>query len=353
MSKLGFDYNILAVFGSQSTGKSTLLNRLFATRFDVMSDAERRQTTKGIWCAKDPERPLLIMDVEGADGRERGEQQDFERKTALFCISVAEVVIVNMWEHQVGLYQGANMGLLKTVFEVNLQLFQQRGSPKTLLFFVIRDYIGVTPFANLRRTLEEDLKKLWGTINKPKGLENTRITDFFDLDFTPLAHKYNKPEDFEEDCKKLALRFRSKEDSGYLFQPEYHKHIPADGFPKYAEDVWATIVSNRDLDLPTQQELLAQFRCDEIMSQVWSEDFVAGIKSVQEAVEKGQVVSELGKQIGGLRAGCLGGFGLVPFQITPSFNRFRPTRSQTSSTKTPKDTSVKFTIRRGPSLRAR
>ena len=28
-----------------------------------------------------------------------------------------------MWEHQVGLYQGANMALLKTVFEVNLGLF--------------------------------------------------------------------------------------------------------------------------------------------------------------------------------------------------------------------------------------
>lgn len=26
-------------------------------------------------------------------------------------------------EHQIGLYQGANMGLLKTVFEVNLGLF--------------------------------------------------------------------------------------------------------------------------------------------------------------------------------------------------------------------------------------
>jgi protein SEY1 len=31
-----------------------------------------------------------------------------------------------MWEHQVGLYQGANMGLLKTVFEVNLTLFGKR-----------------------------------------------------------------------------------------------------------------------------------------------------------------------------------------------------------------------------------
>lgn len=34
--------------------------------------------------------------------------------------------LLNGWvyrEHQIGLYQGANMGLLKTVFEVNLGLF--------------------------------------------------------------------------------------------------------------------------------------------------------------------------------------------------------------------------------------
>ena len=34
--------------------------------------------------------------------------------------------ITNIWENMVGLYNGANMGLLKTVFEVNLQLFQQK-----------------------------------------------------------------------------------------------------------------------------------------------------------------------------------------------------------------------------------
>ena len=60
----GLDYNVVSVFGSQSTGKSslyllyllcifiyvfkgTLLNRLFGTTFDVMNEAQRRQTTKG------------------------------------------------------------------------------------------------------------------------------------------------------------------------------------------------------------------------------------------------------------------------------------------------------------------
>lgn len=132
----GFNYHLISVFGSQSTGKSTLLNQLFGTQFSVMSEMERRQTTKGIWLSKNKKQGesttadgsrmadnILVMDVEGTDGRERGEDQDFERKSALFALATSEVLIVNIWEHQVGLYQGANMGLLKTVFEVNLQLF--------------------------------------------------------------------------------------------------------------------------------------------------------------------------------------------------------------------------------------
>lgn len=90
---------------------------------------------------------VMVMDVEGTDGRERGEDQvhftiwcwilacastddiviqDFERKSALFSLASSEILIVNLWEHQVGLYQGANMGLLKTVFEVNLGLFGKK-----------------------------------------------------------------------------------------------------------------------------------------------------------------------------------------------------------------------------------
>ena len=147
------------MLGSQSTGKSTLLNRLFGTNFDVMDDRARQQTTKGIWLCRGMDRNVLVMDVEGTDGRERGEDQDFERKSALFSLATAECVIVNMWENQVGLFQGANMGLLKTVLDVNLTLFQvgraRAGAPKekTLLLFVIRDYIGTTPLANLESTI--------------------------------------------------------------------------------------------------------------------------------------------------------------------------------------------------------
>lgn len=59
--------------------------------------------------------------------------QDFERKSALFSLASSEVLLINIWEHQVGLYQGANMGLLKTVFEVNLGLFGQAKTSCVLL----------------------------------------------------------------------------------------------------------------------------------------------------------------------------------------------------------------------------
>jgi hypothetical protein len=263
---------------------------------------------------------ILVMDVEGTDGRERGEDQDFERKSALFALATSEVLIVNIWEHQVGLYQGANMGLLKTVFEVNLQLFLKdkqyapfpsscdkpltclRSNPRSLLFFVIRDHLGTTPLANLRNTLIADLTNIWTTLSKPAGLEKSRIEDYFDFAFAALPHKILQPEKFLTEVDKLGTRFRSghrtsrqngfneHEFEGGIFLPEYHRRIPADGFSVYAEGVWDQIVNNKDLDLPTQQELLAQFRCDEISREVL-EAFDVAITPLEE------------KQADGIRTG--------------------------------------------------
>ena len=259
-----------------------------------MSEVERRQTTKGIWISKNRNDRgsedtkiadnVLVMDVEGTDGRERGEDQDFERKAALFALATSEVLIVNIWEHQVGLYQGANMGLLKVVFEVNLELFlkdkESKSSPRSLLFFVIRDHLGTTPLTNLRNTLKQDLTRIWSGLSKPSGMEKSRIEDYFDFAFAALPHKILQPERFVSEVTKLGSRFReghrdprrdplrNDQEQAPVFLPEYHRRIPADGFSHYAEGIWDQIVNNKDLDLPTQQELLAQFRCDEISREV-------------------------------------------------------------------------------------
>ncbi|KAI2778890.1 root hair defective 3 GTP-binding protein [Daldinia loculata] len=328
----GFNYHLISVFGSQSTGKSTLLNYLFGTEFNVMSEVERRQTTKGIWMSKNKRGSMadniLVMDVEGTDGRERGEDQDFERKSALFALATSEVLIVNVWEHQVGLYQGANMGLLKTVFEVNLQLFlkDKQSTPRSLLFFVIRDHIGHTPLSNLRNTLIQDLTKIWSSISKPAGLEGANIEDYFDFAFAALPHKILQPDKFEAEVKNLGGRFvtgsrnsknqlehSEQELEGGVFLPEYHRRIPADGFSHYANGIWDQIVHNKDLDLPTQQELLAQFRCDEISREVLVafDEAITPLEEQQaESARSGRpiVLPDLGKIGSSTREKCVKSF---------------------------------------------
>lgn len=267
---------------------------------------------------------ILVMDVEGTDGRERGEDQDFERKSALFALATSEVLIVNIWEHQVGLYQGANMGLLKTVFEVNLQLFlkDKQSQTRSLLFFVIRDHIGTTPLSNLRNTLVQDLTKIWSSISKPPGLENSSIEDYFDFAFAALPHKILQPDKFITEVQNLGARFatghrasqdQDQEFSGGVFLPEYHRRIPADGLSMYAEGVWDQIVHNKDLDLPTQQELLAQFRCDEISREVLVafDSVIVPLEEQQaEATRLGRttVLPDLGAAGAGAREKCLKAF---------------------------------------------
>ncbi|KIP06964.1 hypothetical protein PHLGIDRAFT_90150 [Phlebiopsis gigantea 11061_1 CR5-6] len=304
----GFDYDMVAVFGSQSTGKSTLLNRLFGTDFDVMDETRRQQTTKGIWMCRGKGMNVMVMDVEGTDGRERGEDQDFERKSALFSLASSEVLIVNLWEHQVGLYQGANMGLLKTVFEVNLGLFGKKTpdgrNPRTLLLFVIRDHIGTTPLANLQATLTADMQKIWESLSKPPELQDRQLSDYFDLSFAALPHKVLAADKFEFEVQELRKRFMEKTRDDYVFKPAYHKRIPADGVAFYMEGIWEQVQTNKDLDLPTQQELLAQFRCDEISAVALSE-FIEQAKPQRRPIESGKVVEGLGSMMRSWRTGAL------------------------------------------------
>lgn len=181
---------------------------------------------------------------------------------------------------------------------VEVLTHETRSQTRSLLFFVIRDHIGNTPLANLRDTLIQDLTRIWSTISKPQGLENSKIEDYFDFAFAALPHKILQPDKFVEEVDKLSTRFtaghRSAKDQEYVggvFLPEYHRRIPADGLSIYAEGVWDQIVHNKDLDLPTQQELLAQFRCDEI-----SREVLVGFDSVIVPLEEQQAeATRLGK----------------------------------------------------------
>ena len=73
---LNKEYQTLAIIGCQSSGKSTLLNHIFSTDFEVMDESKGRgQTTQGIWSAVNKEFNTIIFDVEGTDAKERGDNR--------------------------------------------------------------------------------------------------------------------------------------------------------------------------------------------------------------------------------------------------------------------------------------
>ena len=94
----------------------------FGTGFSEMDALSgRQQTTRGIWMAQSPkvQSPnTLILDLEGSDGRERGEDDNsFERQSSLFALATADILLVNMWAKDVGREAGAGKPLLKTIFQ--------------------------------------------------------------------------------------------------------------------------------------------------------------------------------------------------------------------------------------------
>jgi hypothetical protein len=93
----------------------------------------------------------------------------------------------------------------------------------------------------------------------------------------------------------LKARFLDEDNPNYLLKTKYHKGIPADGFSVFAESIWEKICHNRDLDLPTQQQLLAQFRCDEIAKSVY-ESFLKSVEKLKSGLGKGKVYLEFGSE---------------------------------------------------------
>lgn len=311
----GFDYHVASILGAQSSGKSTLLNMLFGTRFNTMDEASGRyQVTQGVWLGLDPAARIIVLDLEGTDSRERGEGAvNFERKIALFALALSEVLIVNVWAQDVGRYNAANMDLLKTVMELDLQLFfgtsdsspkasvnqsspsddntpiSQQRMHKTRLLFVLRDHVS-SPFEALCATLRTDVENIWSTISKPESAADIPLTHFFDLDFFALPHKILMAPAFEEQGSELRRRFKD----GEIFEEEYHSGIASDGFSEYANAVWETIRANRELDIPTQKEMLAHVRCEQIAKEAL-EGFETEIADVTTALqgEDAHVVPDL------------------------------------------------------------
>ncbi|CAL5375945.1 unnamed protein product [Camellia sinensis] len=299
-----FSYQIHGLLKLSQMGKSTLLNHLFGTNFREMDAFRgRSQTTKGIWLAKCAgiEPGTLVMDLEGTDGRERGEDDTaFEKQSALFALAVSDIVLINMWCHDIGREQAANKPLLKTVFQVMMRLFSPR---KTTLMFVIRDKTR-TPLENLEPVLREDIQKIWDSVPKPQAHKETPLSEFFNVEVVALSSYEEKEEQFKEQVASLRQRFFHSIAPGGL-AGDRRVVVPASGFCFSAQQIWKIIKENKDLDLPAHKVMVATVRCEEIANEKLS-SFAGNEEWCQldEAVQTRPVLG-FGKKLSSIIDTCL------------------------------------------------
>ncbi|GAB2225509.1 hypothetical protein Droror1_Dr00006304 [Drosera rotundifolia] len=263
MNEWGISYSVISIMGPQSSGKSTLLNHLCGTKFRVMdADEGGNQTTQGIWLANGigMERHTLVMDLEGTDGNERGEDDTaFESRSALFALAVSDVLLVNMWCTEVGRCRAGNIPLLRTVFEVMLQLSIPR---KPTLMFVLRDQTK-SPLEKLDRRLRQDIEKLWNSIH-----QDAPLTNFFNVEVEALISFELCEEQFEEQVANLRHKISNSIASGAHGGDQ--GAIDASSFSFSAREMWEQIKANNDLDLPALRVLVATVRCEEIANNMFT-----------------------------------------------------------------------------------
>ncbi|ONI15561.1 hypothetical protein PRUPE_3G049700 [Prunus persica] len=275
---------------------STLLNHLFHTNFKEMDAFRgRSQTTKGIWVAKCPTiHPFtLVMDMEGTDGKERGEDTAFEKQTTLFALAVADVVLINIWCHDIGREHASNKPLLNTVFQVMMRLF---GPRKTTLIFVIRDKTK-TPLENLESELRNDIQKIWASAPKPEAHKETPLSEFFNVEVVALSNYEEKEDAFKAEVAGMRQKFIHNELAG-----DRQAVVPASGFSLSLQEIWEKIKKNRDLDIPSIKVLVATVRCEEIANEKYSA-FAANEELKVISVHPG-----FGKKLSSMIYTCISGY---------------------------------------------
>ena len=87
---------VISIIGPQNSGKSTLLNYMFGTLFDVRDG----RCTRGIYGSlvktnRTDFEYIMLIDTEGLLGIE-GRDIEYDRRIVLFCLAVSHLVIVNM-----------------------------------------------------------------------------------------------------------------------------------------------------------------------------------------------------------------------------------------------------------------
>lgn len=306
---------VVSVLGAQASGKSTLLNHLFGTSFAVAARASvANATTKGIFAACSSKDVLTVaLDVEGSDSRERGKDgRVFQARCAGFATAISDVLLLNLWYHDVGRFDAASYALLEAIFAEAVKTSEQDlGNFKTALVFVVRDVDDDVDKGELEAVLLQDAKEAF-----EKSANGAAIDHLFQIEVVTLPHMRHKQQEFEAGCAELASRLTESDNGRYLAKTEFSKSIPADGCGTVTESMWSSYYATSRAapslgETPVEggdSSLVAAFKCDE----AFSEALVAASDKMSEftggSLGEGEKIEGYGSKAAEIMTDALAGY---------------------------------------------
>lgn len=146
---------------------------------------------------------------------------------------------------------------------MNLKLFQQECDKRILI--VLRDFDSkYDDKSRITELILNDIYKIWKEIKKPEKFKDYTPNNFFKFEFTTLSHKFYYEDNFISEIKEMRKRL-TPNGQNFLFQHvQNEKVVPLQGLALYCRKIWEDIISDKDLNIPSQKEMLANFKCNEI-----------------------------------------------------------------------------------------
>lgn len=114
-----------------------------------------------------------------------------------------------------------------------------------------------------------------------------------------MPHKLYCENEFVEKCNELKERFTVGSENCYY--PEVAKDaghgskaVPIDGLPYFIDTTWTIIKEQKELNLPDQREMVAQYRCNEVKEEAL--ELVATQISQLDAKSRSSPISDFPEQ---------------------------------------------------------
>lgn len=292
---------IISVLGAQSSGKSTLLNLLFDTEFVVgQRSAVATATTKGIFASKTArDGSMVVLDVEGSDSRERGRNgRVFQEQCGSFATAISDVILLNLWYHDVGRFDAAGYNILRSVFSEGVRTAE--ADPfQCGLVFVVRDTDDDIDCETLKTVLMNDAKEVFRSVSRQVSLES-----LFEISVVTLQHMRHKEAEFSQGCEKLSESLLKGDSEGHIVKSEFSKGIPADGCGTFTKSLWESYfqdsksVGNMGSEGGGEEgeSLIEAYKCNEAFSDALMDASLKMSEFSKSTFEAGEKIEKFGKQ---------------------------------------------------------